>query len=150
MTIISKSSLTVTNSLSPISYLQVCLGLEFLNSNKSAEMTQILESAQRLYVPTAEVDGEIVVLEKVIFDGDQLTEERARNAQWANVVADTSFDRLEGLEPTFGDWHLKKNLYHVCIYRTLYIITQLQLVQHVSDKQETNLNVGQSIFCKEE
>ena len=74
-------------------------------------MTQILENAQRLYVPTAEVDGENVVLEKVIFDGDQLTEECARNAQWANAVADTPFDRLERLEPTFGYWHLKKNLY---------------------------------------
>ena len=89
--------------------------LEFLNCNKAAEMTQILENAQRLYVPTGEVDGEQNVLEKVVFDGDQLTEERARNAQWANAVADTQFDRLEGLEPTFGEWHLKRNLFQVII-----------------------------------
>ena len=89
------------------------MGLEFLNSNKAAEMTQILENAQRLYVPTVEINGEEVILEKIIFDGDQLTEERARNAQWANVTADSQIDRLEGLEPTFGDWHLKKNLYNV-------------------------------------
>ena len=57
------------------------MGLEFLNSNKAAEMTQILENAQRLYVPAVEIDGEEVILEKFIFDGDQLTEERARNAQ---------------------------------------------------------------------
>ena len=49
------------------------MGLEFLNSNKAAEMTQILENAQRLYVPVVEIDGEEVILEKVIFDGDQLT-----------------------------------------------------------------------------
>lgn len=76
-------------------------------------MAQILENAQRLYVPVVEVNGEQQIIEKVIFDGDQLTEERSRNAQWANAMADTQFDRLEGLEPTFGDWHLKKNLYHV-------------------------------------
>ena len=49
---------------------------------------------------------------------NQLTEERSRNAQWANAVADTEIDHLEGLEPTFGDWHLKKNLYQV-VFQTL-------------------------------
>ena len=76
-------------------------------------MAQILENAQRLYVPVVEVNGEQQIIEKVIFDGGQLTEERSTNARWANAMADTQFDRLEGLEPTFGDWHLKKNLYHV-------------------------------------
>lgn len=58
-------------------------------------MAQILENAQRLYVPVVEVNGEQQIIEKVIFDGDQLTEERSRNAQWANAMADTQFDRLE-------------------------------------------------------
>ena len=74
---------------------------------------------QRLYVPMTNVDSEQKILEKVPFDGDQLTEERSRNAQWANAVADTEIDRLEGLEPTFGDWHLKKNLYQV-VLQTLF------------------------------
>lgn len=65
------------------------------------------------------VDSEQKILEKVLFDGDQLTEERSRNAQSANAVADTEIDRLEGLEPTFGDWQLKKNLYQV-VLQTLF------------------------------
>ena len=82
-------------------------------------MSQILENVQRLYVPMTNVDSEQKILEKVLFDGDQLTEQRSRNAQWANAVADTEIDRLEGLEPTFGDWHLKKNLYQV-VLQTLF------------------------------
>lgn len=95
------------------------LGLEFLNSNKSIEMSQILDNVQRLYVPMTNVDSEQKILEKVLFDGDQLTEERSRNAQSANAVADTEIDRLEGREPTFGDWQLKKNLYQV-VLQTLF------------------------------
>ena len=95
------------------------LGLEFLNSNKSVEMSQILDNVQRLYVPMTNVDSEQKILEKVLFDGDQLddqlTEERSSNAQSANAVADTEIDRLEGLEPTFGDSQLKKNLYQVVL-----------------------------------
>ena len=95
------------------------LGLEFLNSNKSVEMSQILDNVQRLYVPMTNVDSEQKILENVLFDGDQLddqlTEERSRNAQSANAVADTEIDRLEGLEPTFGDSQLKKNLYQVVL-----------------------------------
>ena len=82
-------------------------------------MSQILENVQRLYITMTNVDSEQKILEKVLFDGDQLTEERSRNAQWANAVADTEIDRLEGLEPTFGDWHLKKNLYQV-VLQTLF------------------------------
>ena len=44
------------------------------------------------------------------FDGDQLKEERARNYQWANTLAETAMDRLDGITPAFADWHLKKNL----------------------------------------
>ena len=82
-------------------------------------MSQILENVQRLYVTMTNVDSEQKILEKVLFDGDQLTEERSRNTQWANAVADTEIDRLEGLEPTFGDCHLKKNLYEV-VLQTLF------------------------------
>ena len=37
-----------------------------------------------------------------------LTEERARNCQWANTLAITPTERLEGITPAFADWHLKK------------------------------------------
>ena len=70
------------------------------------------------------------MLQRVFLDGDQLTEERARNAQLANTLADTTYERLGGLETAFADWHLGKNLLEVCslfvfcifgIYRSLVI-----------------------------
>ena len=67
-------------------------------------MTQILEHLQSKYVPTANLNGgETEVLQKVIFDGDQLTDERARNCQWANTLARTQLERLEGITPAFAD-----------------------------------------------
>lgn len=55
-------------------------------------MSQILDNVQRLHVPMTNVDSGQKILEKVLFDGDQLddqlTEERSRNAQSANAVAD--------------------------------------------------------------
>ena len=74
-------------------------------------MAQIYKSIQHDYVTYDEEHGKI--LEKVIFDGDQLTEERARNPTWANIIADNETERLEGLETSFADCHLKKILYQV-------------------------------------
>lgn len=77
-------------------------------------MAQIMENIQSHYVPTesgddaAEADQNII--QKVIFDGDQLTEERARNCQWANTLADNETDRLNGITTAFADWHLNKLL----------------------------------------
>ena len=80
-------------------------------------MAQILQEIQSKYVPavTNFNGGEIEVLQKVIFDGDQLTEERARNCQWANTLARTPTERLEGITPAFADWHLKKMFLGVCV-----------------------------------
>jgi len=53
-------------------------------------MAQIMENIQSHYVPTESgVDQNII--QKVIFDGDQLTEERARNCQWANTLVHALF-----------------------------------------------------------
>ena len=54
----------------------------------------------------------------VPFHGDQLFEERARNTQWVYQDGDNAYDRLEGLETEFADWHAKLNLYMV--YRLLF------------------------------
>jgi hypothetical protein len=54
-------------------------------------MAQICNSIQQDYVPSNEEKNK--VLEKIIFDGDQLTEERARNASWANIIADNEIGR---------------------------------------------------------
>ena len=86
------------------------MGLEFLNSNKSTEMAEILNNIQENGVPKAEVCNQTEILQKVFLDGDQLTEERARNAQLANTLADTPYESLNGLETAFADWHLGKNL----------------------------------------
>ena len=79
-------------------------------------MAQILKEIQSKYVPTVTDfnGGEMEVLQKVIFDGDQLTEEQARNCQWANTLARTQIERLEGVTPAFADWHLKKMFLGVC------------------------------------
>jgi hypothetical protein len=79
------------------------LGLEFLNSNNATEMAEILNNIQNKFVPTAEVNNQKYVLQKTFLDGDQLTEERARNAQLANSLHNC-------FETAFADWHLGKNL----------------------------------------
>ena len=70
-------------------------------------------SLQSKYVPQLKKDEGNVILERIFLDGDQLTEERARNVQWVFQDGDNEFDRLEGLEPTHADWHAKVNLYKV-------------------------------------
>ena len=53
------------------------------------------------------------VLHKTIVHGDQLTEERERNVQWTFKLGETEADRLEGLECTFSEFHLKMCMYEV-------------------------------------
>lgn len=84
--------------------------MKFLIPNKSVDMAQLLTKFHEKYVPTAEhQDGE-QVLHKIPLDGDQLTEERARNVQWSYRLGATSYDRLEGLETNHADWHWKVKL----------------------------------------
>ena len=80
-----------------------------MNTNKSGEMAELLKKFQEEYVP---LDGE-QVLSKTIVHGDQLTEERARNVQWTYKLGETEVDRLEGLECTFSEFHLKMCMYEV-------------------------------------
>lgn len=91
-------------------FCQTLLGLEFLNSNKSGDRADILKSFHEKHVPVK--DGE--VLHKTVLHGDQLTEERARNVQWTFKNGMTQQKRLEGLEPTFSEFHLKMCLLEVC------------------------------------
>ena len=51
---------------------------------------------QEKFVPSTDVDGKSEILQRVFLDSDQLTEERARNAQLANSVADKPTERLSG------------------------------------------------------
>ena len=71
-------------------------------------MTQILQDIKSKYVPTVTNGGKTEVLQKVFFDGDQLTEERAPNCHWNNTLTRTPTERLEEITPALADWHLKK------------------------------------------
>ena len=88
--------------------------MEFFNPNIGSEMSQLMISNQKKYVPTLKTDAENIILKSIPFHGDQLFEERARNIQWAYQDGDKAYDRLEGLETEFADWHAKLNLYMVC------------------------------------
>ena len=85
--------------------------MEFLNSNIAGEMAQLMIKNQNNYVPC---ENE-AVLKPIFFDGDALTEERARNVQWTFKDGDNAFDRLEGLDTSHADWHAKVNLFEVRI-----------------------------------
>ena len=101
--------------------------MHFLNSNKAAEMAQIIIDLQK-YVPIYSVNGHYV-LQRIVFDGDQLTEERTRNAQWANTLAGSPVDQLDGFTTSFGDWHLKKNILEVYCELLAYLLkNKIQLM----------------------
>ena len=102
-------------------------------------MAQFLKTDQSKYVPLHGNDiDEQIVLESIFLDGDQLTEERARNVQWVFQDGDNVYDRLEGLDPTHPDWHAKVNLYQVLNCNTnIHILilvakAQLQIVFNTS------------------
>lgn len=107
-------------------FLKCFLGLEFLNTNISGEMAQYLMSVQSKYVPQIS-KGDEKLLQPIFLDGDQLTEERARNVQWVFQDGDNQADRLEGLDLTHADWHAKVNLYEVCKGRCYYLMHGFQI-----------------------
>ena len=76
-------------------------------------MAQFLMSVQSKYAPQLSNSSRGKILQPVFLDGDQLTEERARNVQWVFQDGDDQFDRLEGLDPTHADWHAQVTLYKV-------------------------------------
>ena len=80
-------------------------------------MIDIIQELHDKYVPVNIYTDDDVehkeILEKVFFGGDQLTEERSRNATYARS-GDNSYERLEGLIPKVEDWHCIRILYQVC------------------------------------
>lgn len=82
-------------------------------------MLDIIQEIHDKYIPTSrntsEETGEesVEVLEKIFFGGDQLTEERARNATDARSDGDNQYERLEGVIPKVEDWHAGRILYQV-------------------------------------
>ena len=69
-------------------------------------MQDIMQEAQRHYFP----DDDLLIL----FGGDQLTEERARNMQnLEHVVKLITLQQLQPLFPKNEDWHLIQSAYDV-------------------------------------
>ena len=73
-------------------------------------MIEIIEEIQEKYSINCEK-------EFVFFGGDLLTEERARNNQFAKVNGKTRTDRFEGLSFKNEDWHFERIAYKVIILK---------------------------------
>ena len=58
-------------------------------------------------------EAERVPLSTVIFGGDQLTEDRARNVQLARSDSAATLERLQGVWPENEDWHATRIAYKV-------------------------------------
>lgn len=118
---------TKVHSVNRIYVLQVPLGVLFKSKEKNDGMTDILK-ALHTYVPVVDtvhhsivdVDGSIEPVTineqkmyKILFGGDQLTVERARNIQRVRDNSDSALHRMDGLVPVSEDWHSKMCLYKV-------------------------------------
>ena len=102
------------------------LGLLFKNENTTEDMIEILDHIHK-YVPVENIvaDKGVVnsfVLSQIFLGGDQLTEERAKNAQNGRADGETKFERLEGIIPKIEDWHTGRIPYQViCFYKFRYL-----------------------------
>ncbi len=82
-------------------------------------MIEIVEHSYK-YVPVEKVISDkgtvsLSVLGQIYLGGDQLTEERSRNAQDGCADGETNSERLEGIIPKIEDWHTGPLLYQVII-----------------------------------
>lgn len=82
--------------------------MQFLNPNVSGEMAQLLQHNQEHYVPRLTKASNKIILEKI-----PLFEERARNVIWTYRDGVDGYERLEGMDTEFADWHAKYTLYKV-------------------------------------
>lgn len=95
------------------------LGLVFENENTTEGMVHILESLHK-YVKDFD--------ERVVFGGDQLTEERAAGVQRLRQNGATPQARLAGLLPTAESWHAKMALLFVSASVINYLIFLKEVV----------------------
>ena len=90
--------------------VQVPLGILQLNENHQKDIIEILQRNNRMYVPHHRgVNGSHDPIIRVMFGGDQLTAERARNAQRAVVDGNTQYERIDSLIPKIEDFHAQMN-----------------------------------------
>ncbi|XP_066916003.1 uncharacterized protein [Clytia hemisphaerica] len=122
----------------------VPLGHLFKAENITGEMVEILKELTNEYVPKTKLENETLkVIRSIVFGGDQLTEERASNAQKGFLDGSTKYERLQGLLRTFEGWHTK---------RMLYILKFKQFGKESSPKETMtpawSMNVAHNIKCK--
>ncbi len=95
------------------------MGLLFKNENLNDEMIDILAYIHDHFLSCETMVKDEIKSSKVVsrlfLGGDQLTEERARNAQIGSADGDTVFERLEGVIPKVEDWHARQILYQVIL-----------------------------------
>lgn len=87
--------------------------MQFLNPNVSGDMAQLLQHNHEKYVPRLTNATKKTILTQIHLHGDQLFEERARNVIWTYRDGIDSYERLEGINTEFADWHAKYTLYKV-------------------------------------
>lgn len=58
-------------------------------------------------------DNVTVPLCTVPLHGDQLFEERARNAKWTFRNGNNEYERFDAINTEFADWHAKYTLYKI-------------------------------------
>ncbi len=77
-------------------YVQLPLGLLFKNENKTDEMIDILTELHHNLLPVVQHENTITIPERCYFGGDQLTDERARNAVLVRSDGDDMHQQLRG------------------------------------------------------
>ena len=95
------------------------LGVLLKNENKTEDMIEILDSAEK-YVPKR--DGKY---EHIFLGGDQLTCERIQGAKKARCQSTTARDGLEGLSEKVEDWHALQAYYQVGMHLIRHFQYQL-------------------------
>ena len=110
--------------------LQVPLGVQLLNENKTDEMCLIMKNLhkdvpKKTYKITYHLNEDFDCTEecyhRILFGGDQLTVCRARGAKFARANDDLSDERFDGLIPVTEDWHARMTLLRVSANCVVYL-----------------------------
>ena len=110
--------------------LQVPLGVQLLNENKTDEMCLIMKNLhkdvpKKTYKITYHLNEDFDCTEecyhRILFGGDQLTVCHARGAKFARANDDLSDERFDGLIPVTEDWHARMTLLRVSANCVVYL-----------------------------
>ena len=102
-------------------FIQVPLGVILKDENVGSEMIEILDTLHQ-YIPEESTSDGRKFLERCLLGGDQLTCERARNAQRHRQDGKEALERLEGFVPVAEDWHMKMCFFEVLLLTSDYYL----------------------------